>query len=64
MVNIKNEKAVINDAIQYWKGFVDSLEWTASHFKDKKDQELLDKLQDAHFKLNEYKSRLRNLNKR
>lgn len=51
------EKQVVNDAIQYWRGFIDGVSWSSQASKE----ELKDKLFECDQLINDYKNRLQTL---
>ena len=61
----KNEVSVVNDAIQYWKGFTDALKQVNSLYGNKEtfEEEYKELYEKSHQLIDDYKNRYNNLKK-
>lgn len=59
MSKTKNEEAVVNDAIQYWRGFEDALNWSIFFYEN--SEEIKEQLLRAAEMIEIYRDRLRKI---
>lgn len=58
----KSEESIVNDAIQYWKGFEDALSWSSSFHQN--SQEIKEQLLKAAEMIEIYRDRLRKIKRK